>query len=217
MLEYGVRNKNWYLYFPNFLDMMTGSSKASEFSTCERIFISQLKLQGTSFHTSPSSGHRKKTWSWASWPWLSWQTCNGPSSWTSSWTWKLVPYQLQLANKHSLARWEFRCHESSGHPVKKQEGMKYQFLNYPLLFLTPYSNKKYYHRHYVLYSYFGFKDLCSKKCLETNYCIKMLILKSGTPHWDGHISVKYWSIFKIKDISEIRILWASQKWPQLLS
>ena len=119
MLEYGVRNNNWYLYFPNFLDMMTGSSKASEFSTCERMFISQLKLQGTSFHTSPSSGHRQKTWSWASWPWLSWQTCKGPSSWTSSWTWKLAPYQRQLANKHSLARWEFRCHGSPGHLVKK--------------------------------------------------------------------------------------------------
>ena len=45
----------------------------------------------------------------------------------------------------------------------------------------------------------------------------MLILKSGTQHWEHHISVKYWSILKIHDIFVIRILWASQKWPKVLS
>ena len=45
----------------------------------------------------------------------------------------------------------------------------------------------------------------------------MLILKSGTQHWEDHISVKYWSILRIYDIFEIRILWASQKRPKVLS
>ena len=45
----------------------------------------------------------------------------------------------------------------------------------------------------------------------------MLIFKSGTQHWEDHISVKYWSILKIYDIFKIRILWASQKLPNFLS
>ena len=45
----------------------------------------------------------------------------------------------------------------------------------------------------------------------------MLILKSGTQHWEAHILVKHWSIFKIFDIFKIRILWAPQNWPKDLS
>ena len=36
----------------------------------------------------------------------------------------------------------------------------------------------------------------------TNASFEMLILKEGTQHWGGQISVKYWSIFKIKDLFE---------------
>ena len=46
-------------------------------------------------------------------------------------------------------------------------------------------------------------------CVSDNYFIDSptqknfsTFLKSGTQHLEGHISVKYWSIFKIKDISE---------------
>ena len=49
-------------------------------------------------------------------------------------------------------------------------------------------------------------------CVSDNYFIDSptqknfsTFLKSGTQHLEGHISVKYWSIFKIKDISDIRI------------
>ena len=57
---------------------------------------------------------------------------------------------------------------------------------------------------------------CLYVCMH-EFIIKMLILKSGTQHWEDHISVKYWSILKIHDIFVIRILWASQKWPKVLS
>ena len=105
-----------------------------------------VEAGGASFHISPSSARRQKTWSWTYWPWFSWQTCRGPSSRTSSWTWKIVPCQLQLANEYSLASWQFSCLASPAHCsscTNSLESIKYQFLNSPLLFLTPYSNKDY--------------------------------------------------------------------------
>ena len=59
-------------------------------------------------------------------------------------SWKLVPCQLQMANKHFFPK--IRIHlppQSSSSCTKNLESIKCQFLNYLLLFLTQYSNKDY--------------------------------------------------------------------------
>ena len=131
-------------YFPNSFYIMTRAGKAAEFSPCGRTFICQLKLAENKF---PSSWRGSGRWPPAGLPWKLWPKSSRASFLSVTrgrGDVETCPLHLQLANEHSLTRWEFTCLASPGHHVRKNlESVKCPFLNFPFLFHTPYSNKYY--------------------------------------------------------------------------
>ena len=145
---------------------MSRAGKAAELSTCERIFICQLKLAGDNF---PSSWRGSGRGPPAGLPWKPRPISSRPSflsssrgrgdveTCPSSFDWQMNILS-QGENSATLP--------AQGMVILYKKSWKYKI---PLFFITPYSNKDFWDLYYVLISYFGFKAFCKNVDFEIRY------------------------------------------------